>query len=183
MENLTENVIGLELLSKLENSNIEIKNIKNLLVIHRTLWALEDKARSKMANDSEIANIKREIDKQNGKRHKQIDLIDSTLDYSFNESSTVVAHNETIGEIVDRILIMSLKIDSCRGMSTDLDIQAQKRNPLTAKLSHLESWNNHLLTCLSNLLDDIKQKKAILPPRVDSKFYNDPIFNPVTRNE
>src|SRR6476661_6304102 len=71
------------------------------------LWHEEDKARSPMASDTEIAQVKRAIDKLNQQRNDWIEKLDDWVTEELGHRGIAAADNipqntETIGSTIDR---------------------------------------------------------------------------------
>jgi len=88
------------------------KTIDELTKTNRVIWGYEDEARRTDVPDSEIANLKRNIDKNNQKRNDLIDTIDAILEQdieknvkSINASAPI--NSETPGSIFDRLSILA----------------------------------------------------------------------------
>jgi hypothetical protein len=81
------------------------------------LWHEEDKAREPGADNATIAGVKGRIDYLNQQRNDMVTVIDeylddryfSPLDNSLNRNSDIPWNSETIGSIIDRLSIASLK--------------------------------------------------------------------------
>lgn len=81
------------------------------------LWAEEDLARRTKVSDSEIAQNKRNIDVFNQERNDSIRRMDQEVQRIFALSNVVLNPNgrlssETPGQMLDRLSIMSLKIQA-----------------------------------------------------------------------
>ncbi len=79
------------------------------------LWHQEDIARSPTVSDSEIANVKRAIDRLNQLRNDWIERLDDALTRHLEEQSIVASpdapqNSETPGSIIDRLSILALRI-------------------------------------------------------------------------
>src|SRR5215510_13433837 len=72
------------------------------------LWHEEDKARSPAANDTEIAHVKRAIDKLNQQRHHWIEKLDDWITDELARRNIVapqaaLQNTETLGSTIDRL--------------------------------------------------------------------------------
>jgi hypothetical protein len=153
---------------------------------HQALWALEDRARSKLATDHEITTVKRGIDAENGARHKTIDLVDQALAAAAVPASPIAGarrSSETIGELCDRLIILGLKLANMEKLASDAGLPAAERDRCAQNLQRQTVWRGHLHACLEQLLEDAAKGAVVLPPRSEFKLYNEKMLNPVTRGE
>lgn len=159
----------------------DLERVVALVETHRELWALEDRARSRAADDTEIATVKRAIDVANGRRHNII----ASIDEGFRLASAVEGrrYSETPGELCDRLIILDLKITNTTRKQYDATLPDETRRMCIHKTAELTRWRAHLLACLEGLLDDVERGVAVLPPRAEIKLYNDKQLNPVTHGE
>jgi hypothetical protein len=127
--------------------------VDDLGSVNRRQWALED--RSRHADTAEqLAQVKREIDLSNGDRHRAINAIDERVDITVTGGGRRF-YSETIGELVDRLLILDLKLAASTGPGHD---------------RHL-ALTEHLAVTVAQLVADIEAGRAALPRRVGIKIY------------
>src|SRR3954468_3235818 len=79
------------------------------------LWHEEDKARSPTASDTEIAQVKRAIDKLNQQRNDWIEKLDDFFTEELGRRGVAAAdqapqNTETLGSAIDRLSILALRI-------------------------------------------------------------------------
>ena len=79
------------------------------------LWHEEDKARSPTATDSEIAQVKRAIDKLNQQRNDWIEKLDDWFTeelarHGASAPADAPQNTETLGSSIDRLAILALRI-------------------------------------------------------------------------
>jgi hypothetical protein len=145
------------------------------------LWDEEDKARRTDVDDSDIALNKRNIDKFNQQRNDTIENIDERILDQLSNVKVVDGawfNSETVGSIIDRLSIVSLKILHM-GIQTDRsDIGADKRTEAKEKKDRLVIQRNDLLFCLNQILDNIQKGGAYYKIYRQFKMYNDPSMNP-----
>ena len=150
------------------------------------LWHEEDKAREPAAAEAEIAQVKRNIDALNQRRNDMITEIDEWLaanllaDY---HDESLPWNSETIGSIVDRLSIASLKVFHMLEQTERSNASAAHIESCRQKLKRLREQTADLTLALQQLLDDIvagrKQNKLYR----QFKMYNDPSLNPKIYNK
>lgn len=149
------------------------------------LWAEEDLARRTDVADSEIAANKRAIDRFNQQRNDAIERIDEALLELF--SAVIVRpdarlHSETVGAMIDRLSILSLKIHHMRAQALRADADAAHRAAAQARLTRLEAQRNDLAQCFDTLLDEMREGRSYYKIYRQYKMYNDPAYNPHMRS-
>jgi len=145
------------------------------------LWHVEDKARRKDVSDHVIAECKRTIDRLNQKRNDWIEQIDTWIVRHIAPILPPKAkryHTETIGSILDRLSILSLKIYHMQEQTQRTDVNDQHVQKCAHKLAILEEQHQDLKQGLLELVDEYFQ--GIKKPKVyfQFKMYNDPSLNP-----
>jgi hypothetical protein len=131
--------------------------VHNLARINQEQWDLENMCREPDATADAIAKAKRRIDESNSRRHHTIDLIDECVNVVIANSDDARWYSETVGEICDRLIILDLKIQALAHLPT---------GP-----SRVGSTAEHLARVAAMLADDIRQGRAVLPPRTGVKVY------------
>jgi Protein of unknown function (DUF4254) len=160
------------------------------------LWAEEDLARRTRVSDSEIASNKRRIDGFNQARNDatervdelllvELGLVSATSARSDTPFSTLQAtgkgrrlSSETAGSMVDRLSILSLKINAMRAQTQRVDVDDAHRQTSRAKLERLLEQRSDLAACFDELLLDCQAGRAYFKVYRQFKMYNDPQFNP-----
>jgi hypothetical protein len=149
------------------------------------LWNEEDLARRQKVSDTEIANNKRAIDKFNQARNDCIERIDDFILQAIPNLCEMRGkqNSETLGGMIDRLSILSLKIFhmSIQTIRTDTS-QAHKDN-CSGKLKILLSQRNDLLICFDELLNDCLNGFRHFKQYKQFKMYNDPNLNPQMYSE
>ncbi|MBL0224298.1 MAG: DUF4254 domain-containing protein [Geobacteraceae bacterium] len=146
------------------------------------LWHEEDKARRTDVDDSDIATVKRAIDKLNQQRNDLIEKLDEAILVELTkvipEPATETINSESPGSIVDRISIMSLKVYHMDEDSRRDDIDKEHRERSLHRLAVLKLQRYDLYTALGELLADYLAGKKRMKLYKQFKMYNDPALNP-----
>jgi len=145
------------------------------------LWDEEDKARRIEVDDSDIALNKRNIDRFNQKRNDSIECIDEKI---LNRLINVEVqdgawfNSETVGSIIDRLSIVSLKILHMGIQADRSDINIAQKKEAQTKKKCLINQRNDLILCLNRILKSISKGTAFYRIYRQFKMYNDPKLNP-----
>lgn len=142
--------------------------VEELADLHHRQWNLEDLARQPGASADRIAAAKAEIDASNTTRHRLIDSIDAHATVAISGLPGRY-YSETIGELCDRLLILDLKHRALAALPS-LDRPADSGEP--AGLHGVTAVCRHLSAVIGQLLEDVAEGRAELPPRVGVKVYN-----------
>jgi hypothetical protein len=143
------------------------------------LWNEEDLARRQKVSATEIANNKRAIDKFNQARNDCIEKIDNFI----IENMSTLSHmhgkqnSESLGSIIDRLSIMSLKIFHMSAQTKRLDVKESHIEICSEKLKILHKQRVDLSICFDELVDDCQNKVRHFKQYKQFKMYNDPKFN------
>jgi hypothetical protein len=161
---------------------------EEVLNIHRynsLLWAEEDLARRTQATDSEIAKNKRAIDKLNQKRNDSIQRFDANFLQIFAAQINPESeqHSETLGSMIDRTSILTLKINAMRIESNRKEAGNEHMKNCSEKLGVLIAQRNDLLQCADKLINDMFAQEKHYKIYFQFKMYNDPSLNPALYNE
>lgn len=161
------------------------KTLKSLIqyqhLCNIRLWHLEDQARRKDVPDRTIAEVKRRIDQENQKRNDAIEKIDAVFISLLEQAGKNFKgelHSETLGSIIDRLSILSLKIYHVREefMRQDADRAYKKEN--RKKWQILKVQRRDLGSCYDKLLQQIQKGKKRVKVYYQFKLYNLPQSNP-----
>ncbi len=147
------------------------------------LWHQEDIARSPIVSDSEIANVKRAIDRLNQLRNDWIERIDDWFTRSLEEHQIVAEagapqNSETPGSIVDRLSILALRNFHLEEQLERTDINETHIEKVQSRLAICRVQQSELSMCLDRLLDQILAGRIRHRTYRQFKMYNDPSMNP-----
>jgi hypothetical protein len=143
------------------------------------LWEEEDQARRRDVPDSAIANSKRLIDGHNQRRNDAIERIDEQVLAalpSLPESARL--HSETVGALIDRLSILSLKIFHMDWQTRRIDADAAHHAMSRERLARLQEQCGDLAGCLDELVRGCLAGALRFKVYRQFKMYNDPKFNP-----
>ena len=147
------------------------------------LWHEEDLARSPSATDSQIAHVKRAIDRYNQQRNDWIERTDDWLSQyldaqNIHPQSNAMMNTETPGSTFDRLSILALRLYHLREELARNDASAEHRAKVSQKLQTCEIQQVELAGALAGLLEDIYTGRRRHRTYRQCKMYNDPTLNP-----
>jgi hypothetical protein len=147
------------------------------------LWHQEDIARSPDVSDSEIAQVKRTIDKLNQQRNDWIERIDDYLTQQLEEKGIVPdadasANTETPGSCIDRLSIMALRIYHLQEQLDRDDVDESHLSRVGQRLAICKLQQRDLAASLKDLLVGIQAGRKKHRVYRQFKMYNDPTLNP-----
>lgn len=144
------------------------------------LWHEEDKARSQLAPDGTIAEVKHTIDRLNQQRNDLVEQMDEALlREAASQNDTAPLHSETPAMIVDRLSILSLKIYHTAEEAHRASAKEEHRRKNLERLVVLEMQRVDLTRCLHDLWLEVQQGQRRFKLYRQMKMYNDPELNPV----
>ncbi len=149
------------------------------------LWNEEDLARRQKVSDTEIAKNKRAIDKFNQARNDYIERIDSFILKNIAHLSDMRGkqNSETLGSMIDRLSILSLKIFHMSLQTQRNDVEKNHLDICSEKLNILNIQRNDLGVCYDELMMDCQSGSRYFKQYKQFKMYNDPNLNPKIYSE
>jgi hypothetical protein len=164
------------------------KTILDLLTANFTLWGYEDEARRKDTSDKYIAEMKRNIDKENQLRNDLIDKLDALIREDVEKKlgsidQSLPMNSETPGSLYDRLTILALRSYNLKKEISRKDAGIDHRERCVKMLDHVQERSSDLLKCLKELMDDIYSGKKKIKSYKQHKMYNDPALNPSLRKQ
>ncbi|MBU3911938.1 MAG: DUF4254 domain-containing protein [Candidatus Omnitrophica bacterium] len=162
------------------------KPLNELTETNQRIWGYEDNARRTDVADSEIASLKRNIDKDNQKRNDLIDTIDAILKQDIEKKvksidKKALLNSETPGSVFDRIIILAMRSHSLKNEIKRKDASDAHIKRCKKMLGEVEDRSRDLVKCLEDLLNDYYSGRKRLKSYKQHKLYNDPELNPSLR--
>ncbi len=147
------------------------------------LWHEEDKARSPTATDTEIAQVKRAIDKLNQQRNDFIEKLDDWITEQLNRrgvhaAETAPQNTETLGSTIDRLAILALRIYHLVEQRDREGASNEHQESVARKLAIALAQHTDLSRSAQQLADDLFAGKKRHKTYRQLKMYNDPTLNP-----
>ncbi len=147
------------------------------------LWHEEDAARSPVAQDGEIALIKRTIDQLNQQRNDYIERMDlwiaqTLLAHHVTPADGATLNTETPGSAIDRLAILALRIYHLEEQLQRPEVDAQHVQEVENRLSICHLQRDDLFSAACQLVDDIFSGRKRHQVYRQLKMYNDPSLNP-----
>jgi hypothetical protein len=147
------------------------------------LWHEEDIARSPDVSDSDIARVKRAIDKYNQLRNDWIERVDDWITADLQDKNVALApdarlNTETPGSVIDRLSIMALRIYHLSEQLERTDIDQSHIDKVTHRLAVCRLQFADLSQSLRELVTDIYAGTKRHRTYRQMKMYNDPSLNP-----
>lgn len=151
------------------------------------LWHQEDIARSPDVSDSDMARVKRTIDKLNQQRNDLIEQLDDCLIQELNAvgvkpQKDARQNTETPGSAIDRLSILALRIYHMEEQAFRTDAAEEHIGKVKTRLEILYEQHRDLCHSLQDLLDDIFAGRKCMKVYRQFKMYNDPTMNPYLYN-
>ncbi len=146
------------------------------------LWHIEDEARSPRATDTELADVKRRIDRTNQMRNDLTEELDRTLLAGLEPrglpNAAAPLNSESPGLIIDRLSILALKIFHTREETGRKKAPEGHVERNRARLKVLEEQCADLARCLDALWSETLSGARRFKLYRQMKMYNDPALNP-----
>jgi hypothetical protein len=173
---------ALKLIDNTDKNNIYY-NIELLSLTNTALWHEEDKARDYFASDTDIAEVKRKIDKLNAMRVGKVEEIDASIYNNTTLNKNAVLSTETPANVIDRLTILSLKRYHMEIEAGRKDTSKELKNKCAEKLEMIKKQMNDLTLAYDIFIEEIKAGKRRYALYRQFKMYNDPELNPVIYNK
>ncbi|MDR3726226.1 MAG: DUF4254 domain-containing protein [Terracidiphilus sp.] len=146
------------------------------------LWHIEDEARTPGAADTELAEVKRRVDRTNQLRNDLAETLDRALlgwlEPQGLPNTKANLNSESPGLIIDRLSILSLKIYHTRAEAERTDAPQGHVERNRERLAILEEQRADLASCLGALWQETLAGTRRFKLYRQLKMYNDPSLNP-----
>jgi hypothetical protein len=146
------------------------------------LWHIEDEARAPGATDTELAGVKRRVDRTNQLRNDLAEELDRALLGWLQQMALpnpeAPLHSESAGLIVDRLSILALKIYHTREETQRANAPLGHADRNLDRLGILEEQRADLAACLDALWNETLNGTRRFKLYRQLKMYNDPSLNP-----
>lgn len=144
------------------------------------LWHAEDRARRDDMGFEFVYLAKREIDSCNQQRNDRMEAMDTWLYQHLQPAAPdgCPAHSETPGMMIDRLSILALKAYHMHVQTRRTEVDDTHRQSCQRKLEIIHAQQHHLLSCLRQLLEDVKTRQRTFRVYHQFKMYNDATLNP-----
>jgi chromosome segregation ATPase len=173
---------ALKLITNSNNSDIYY-HIELLALINTSLWHEEDKARDISSTDTDIANVKRKIDRLNQTRVNKAEEIDNLLLMNIRTDSSAPLSTESAGSIIDRMTILALKRYHMEYETNRENSTEKTRKNCAEKLERINRQIKDLVSAYDFFTEEINSGKKRYAVYRQFKMYNDPELNPVLYNK
>lgn len=152
-------------------------------IFNYELWHQEDIARSPEVSDTEIANVKRAIDRLNQARNDHIEKLDDWLTEQLQQQQILPAadakqNTETVGSAIDRLSIMALRLYHYREQLDRTDADEHHLTKVRERIALCEDQRRDLSRSLDELQQAILSGTRVHKTYRQMKMYNDPSLNP-----
>jgi hypothetical protein len=147
------------------------------------LWHEEDKARRPGAQDQDVAAVKRTIDRVNQRRNDLMERCDvlalAELAKQDLPRPNAPLHSESVGLMIDRLSILSLKIYHTEREIERANAPAGHAEKNRERLATLLEQRDDLAGALDALWTDVFSGRRRLKVYRQMKMYNEPSLNPL----
>jgi hypothetical protein len=146
------------------------------------LWHFEDDARAPGASDSELAGVKRRVDRTNQRRNDLAEEMDRVLlgwlKVRGLPNAAAELNSESPGLMIDRLSILALKIYHTREEAERADAPDGHIERNRERLAILVEQRADLAGCLDALWRETLKGTRQFKLYRQLKMYNDPTLNP-----
>ncbi len=146
------------------------------------LWHVEDEARRKDVDATIITKCKQDIDGYNQRRNDLIEKVDACLVALLSPLLPADApqryNTETVGNGLDRLSIISLKIYHMGEQTRRTDVDEEHLASCRVKLDTLHEQRKDLGRSILELVDEYAAGTKRPKVYYQFKMYNDPALNP-----
>ncbi len=156
--------------------------LRRLHAANFQLWHEEDKARVPGASDTEIAQVKRAIDRLNQSRNDLMETCDRLLLQELQGQAlpnpSAPLHSESVGLMLDRLSILGLKVYHTRMEIGRPGAPEGHADYNRERLAVLTEQRSDLAAALEALWQDVLAGRKRFKVYRQLKMYNEPSLNP-----
>jgi len=158
---------------KYDGSETLYRHIEANHFFNTNLWNEEDLAR------------RQKVSEFNQARNDCIEKIDNFIIENMSALNHMYGkqNSESLGSIIDRLSILSLKIFHMSAQTKRFDVKESHIEICSEKLKILHKQRVDLSVCFDELVDDSQNKVRHFKQYKQFKMYNDPNLNPKIYNE
>ena len=140
-------------------------------------WRCESEIRSATLEAAEVAALKRAIDGSNARRARLVERLDELCLARLRPAGTSACdayiNSETIGQLVDRLSILTLKLFFVRARAARADAGDAAAARYAEHVAQLEAQRAYVATCYDRFLEHLRTGSASMPTFRQFKFYVD----------
>ena len=146
------------------------------------VWHLEEYIRKPGVSAEESVKVNKTIDLHNTRRLEAIEQIDIWIENVLQSAGIapdkdLEVNSETPGSIIDRLSILTLKVNHMMDQLAKACTKKAKRSDLELRIHVIEDQRSDLAAALDKLLLDLCQAKKRHAVYRQFKIYNDPSFH------
>ncbi len=164
-------------MTKVEPLDEFARAIADLHACNLFQWQRESEIRDPGLEASEVVQLKSDIDRSNKQRSRLIGRLDEVCAARLRLVATGVPdgyiNSETIGQLVDRLSILTLKIFFVRSRADQDDASYRLRASCEAHACQLEKQRLYVAACYDRFLQHLSRGSGSMLVSRQFKFYED----------
>jgi len=141
-------------------------------------WDREEKVRRRDISSDTVAELKREIDDSNMQRARLVEGLDELCVSQLNlverdDWSNLFLNSETLGQLVDKISILILKIFFTEKQSKRSDLDSKLREICSQRVDKLKIQLKYVAACYDRFLSHLSDGSGYMLAYKQFKMYED----------